>query len=105
MKRSVKLKEQKYEHEYCMVGNFVGTNFSKQAKVLVLEIFSVLIFAVGESGTHTLVYVGKWSGINCNSHSTRCYVYIATFQLFMMSAGTRGGATAFGESALNHQEL
>ena len=35
-----------------MVGNFRGFKFfTKQAKIRVLEIFAVLIFAVGESGT------------------------------------------------------
>ena len=33
---------------------FVGTNFRKQAKIQVSEIFAVLIFTFGESGTCTL---------------------------------------------------
>ena len=44
-----------------MVGNFRGYKFSrvqifaKRAKIRVSEIFAVLIFAVGESGTRGLV--------------------------------------------------
>ena len=33
---------------------FAGTNFTKRAKIMVSEIFAVLIFAFGESGTRGL---------------------------------------------------
>ena len=34
-----------------MVGNFVGTNFTKQVNIRVSDIFAVVIFMVSEFGT------------------------------------------------------
>ena len=39
---------------YHMVGNFVGTNFTKQVNIRVSVIFAVLIFMVSEFGTCAL---------------------------------------------------
>ena len=39
---------------YRVVGNFVGTNFCEKGQNLGFRKFSVLIFTVGESGTHGL---------------------------------------------------